>query len=275
MSDKKDAVPELDPSGFNELRMCRSGPMVYNKNDIYVGGLLQKYREFCVFEQEVFQQFVRKGALVVEVGANIGGHTVELSRLVGADGEVHAFEPQRIVFQTLCANLALNQCVNVYARQMALGAESGTILVPALDPAVRENFGGLSLLHTSNGEPVPLCTLDSFDLPACHALKADVEGMEVEVVKGASATIDTYRPVMYLENDRAERSQELLSLLLSMNYAVYWHTPLLFNATNFAGETEDIFPGVVSINILCVPNEAKITVNGLRRIASPSESWDG
>jgi FkbM family methyltransferase len=275
MSDKKDAVPELDPGGFNELRMCRSGPMVYNKFDIYVGGLLQKYREFCVFEQEVFQQFVRKGALVVEVGANIGGHTVELSRLAGADGEVHAFEPQRIVFQTLCANLALNQCVNVYARQMALGAQSGTILVPALDPAVRENFGGLSLRHVSNGEPVPLCTLDSFDLPACHALKADVEGMEVEVVKGATATIGTYRPVMYLENDRAERSQELLSLLLSMDYAVYWHTPLLFNAANFAGETEDIFPGVVSINILCVPNEAKFTVNGLRRVASPSESWRG
>jgi FkbM family methyltransferase len=273
MSDDKDAAPQLDPSGFNELRMCRSGPMLYNKFDVYVGGLLRKYREFCVFEQEVFQQFVRNGALVVEVGANIGGHTVELSRLVGPDGEVHAFEPQRIVFQTLCANLALNQCINVYARQMALGAESGTILVPALDPAVRENFGGLSLRHVSSGEPVPLFTLDNLDLPACHALKADVEGMEVEVLKGATWTIDTYRPFMYLENDREERSQELLTLLLNLDYAVYWHTPPLYNAANFAGETEDIFPGVVSINVLCVPNEAKITVNGLRRVASPSESW--
>jgi FkbM family methyltransferase len=275
MSDDKCAVGELDPSGFNELRMCRSGPMVYNKFDIYIGGSLKKYGEFLVNEQELFQQFVRKGALIVEVGANIGGHTVELSRLVGPEGEVHAFEPQRIVFQTLCANLALNQCTNVYARQAALGAEAGTILVPALNPSVRENFGGLSLRHTSSGEPAPLLTIDSFDLPACHALKADVEGMEVEVLKGAHGTIDTYRPVMYLENDREDRSQELLALVLNLDYAVYWHLPRLYNPANFAGDTEDIFPGIVSINILCVPNEAKSSVTGLRRVASPGDSWRG
>jgi FkbM family methyltransferase len=273
MSNDKRAVLELDPSGFNELRMCRSGPMVYNKFDIYVGGLLKKYGEFSVNEQEVFQQFVRNGALVVEVGANIGGHTVELSRLVGPDGEVHAFEPQRIVFQTLCANLALNQCANVYARQAALGADAGTILVPALNPSVRENFGGLSLRHTSVGEPVPLLTIDGFDLPACHALKADVEGMEVEVLKGAHGTIDTYRPVMYLENDRKDRSQELLTQVLNLDYAVYWHLSPLYNPANFAGDTEDVFPGIISINLLCVPNEAKYAVTGLRRVTSPSEWW--
>ena len=57
---------------------------------------------------------------------------------------------------------------------------------------------------------MPLLTLDSLDLPACHFLKVDVEGMEADVVRGARNTIDTYRPLMYLENDRDERSQELL-----------------------------------------------------------------
>lgn len=273
MSDEKSAVRELDPSGFNELRTCRSGPMVYNKFDMYVGRSLQKYGEFMVEEQELFQQFVRRGALVVEAGANIGGHTVELSRLVAADGEVHAFEPQRIVFQTLCANLALNQCVNVYARQAAIGAQTGTILVPALDPSVQDNFGGVSLRQVASGEPVPLLTLDSLDLPACHVLKADVEGMEVEVLKGAAGVIDTYRPVMYLENDRQERSEELLGLLLNLDYAVYWHLPRLYNGANFAGETENIFPDMVSANILCVPNEAGTSVSGLRRVVAPDESW--
>src|SRR4030095_11726468 len=106
-------LAESDPASFNELKLCKSGPMLFNKYDIYVGGSLQKYGEFSVGEQDLFQSVVHQGELVVEVGANIGAHTVELARMVGPEGEVHAFEPQRIVFQTLCANLALNQLTNV------------------------------------------------------------------------------------------------------------------------------------------------------------------
>ncbi len=115
--------------------------MVYNKNDIYIGGSLQKYGEFSISEQIVFRQMLRDGMLAVEVGANIGAHTVELSRFVGTRGEVHAFEPQRIVFQTLCANLALNQCANVFAQQVALGKEPGFTMVPPVEPSARTNFG--------------------------------------------------------------------------------------------------------------------------------------
>src|SRR4029078_551986 len=128
--------------------------------------------------------------------------------------------------QALCANLALNQCTNVFAHQAAVGAKPGTIAVPALDPLSATNFAALSLQTAyPYGEPVPLVTLDGLDLPACHFLKADVEGMEGEVVQGAQRTIETYRPLMYLENDRQERSAELLGLIMGMDYAVFWHTP--------------------------------------------------
>jgi hypothetical protein len=110
-------LAQTDPGGFNELKMCKSGPMLFNKFDVYVGGSLQKYGEFSVGEQDLFHAILQRGELVVEVGANIGAHTIELARLVGPEGEVHAFEPQRIVFQTLCANLALNQLTNVNASQ--------------------------------------------------------------------------------------------------------------------------------------------------------------
>src|SRR5207237_6944461 len=110
----------------------------------------------------------------------IGAHTVELSRFFGDDGEVYAFEPQRIVFQTLCANLALNQCANVFAKQAALGAEKGMILVPAMDPAVRSNFGGVSLMNVSAGEPGDVLTLDRPHLPPLHVLTVYLEGDEVE-----------------------------------------------------------------------------------------------
>ena len=56
----------------------------------------------------------RDGYISLDVGANIGCHTVPFAKLVGESGRVVAFEPQRLVFQNLCANLALNALTNVY-----------------------------------------------------------------------------------------------------------------------------------------------------------------
>ncbi len=267
-------IEVLDVGGFNEMGMCRTGPMVYNKNDVYVGGSLMRYGEFSVSEQLVFRQIVREDMLVAEIGANIGAHTIELSRLVGANGELHAFEPQRIVFQTLCANLAINQCTNVFAYQSAVGDSTGTIHVPPMDHKVRANFGGVSLANVAIGEKVPLITLDSVDLPACHFLKADVEGMEVEVLRGAAQTIDMYRPLMYVENDRAERSEALLTLIGELGYRAYWHLARLYNPDNYRQVAEDIFPGIVSINVLCIPNEVTMDVGGLRPVTSAQDTWN-
>lgn len=276
MTTHADDRPYLDPAGFNRLRLCRTGPVLYNRFDRYVGGSLQQYGEFSYFEQALFEVLVRPGQVVVEVGANIGAHTVLLSRLVGAEGEVHAYEPQRIVFQTLCANLALNQCTNVFAHQAALGAAEGMVMVPAPDPMSACNFGGVSLAaHVPVGEPVAMRTLDSLDLPVCHFLKVDVEGMEVDVLRGALRTIESYRPIMYLENDRDDRSRELLSLVLDLGYVAYWHLAPLYNPDNFDGTREDIFPGIVSANIACIPGESGLEVPGLRRVASAAETWRG
>jgi FkbM family methyltransferase len=230
---------------------------------------LRKYGEFSPGETAVFKQVLGAGMTVVEVGANIGAHTVELSRLVGPTGAVLAFEPQRIVFQTLCANLALNGCTNVHARQAAIGASPGEIHVPMLDPGKSNNFGGLSLLGATQGEVVPLRTLDSLGLAACHVLKLDLEGMEVEALRGAPTLVQQHRPAMYVENDRRERSAELISLLLSWNYRLYWHTPPLFpGPDNFNKDAENIFGDIVSINMLCLAAERNITVQGLQEITA-------
>ena len=107
---------------FNILANTRLGPMLANRNDRYVGQSILSYGEFSEGEAQMFRQLVGAGDVVVEAGSNIGAHTVLISRLVGDGGAVIAYEPQRIVFQTLCANLALNQCVNVVAKQKAWAA---------------------------------------------------------------------------------------------------------------------------------------------------------
>lgn len=259
---------------FNCLVQSRHGPLLYNRFDQYVGGSLAAYGEFSEGESAMFAQLVGAGHVVVEAGANIGAHTVHLARLVGERGAVFAFEPQRIVFQTLCTNLALNQLVNVVARQQGLGRQAGEMVLPNVDPRVENNFGGLSLLTEGPGERVGIVTIDSLELSRCDLIKVDVEGMEEEVIAGAEQTIAKFRPVLYLENDRVEKSASLIRYLQSLNYRMWWHLSPLFNPDNFAGNTQNIFGGIVSINILCQPMESARPVAGLREITDANERWD-
>jgi FkbM family methyltransferase len=268
-------APDEDaPEGFNQLVQTRYGPMLYNRNDQYVGASLAAYGEFSEGEAAMFRQLVTAGDTVVEAGANIGAHTLHLSRLAGEQGVIYAFEPQRIVFQTLCANLALNQRVNVIARQQGLGRQGGEMALPEVDPRHANNFGGLSLLPDGKGERVVIATIDSLQLTRCRLIKADVEGMEEAAIAGAANTIAHCRPILYLENDRREKSASLIRLLQSLGYRSWWHLTPLFNPENFAKNSVNIFGSIVSINILCQPTESARPVSGLREIANAEETWN-
>ncbi len=259
---------------FNQLTQTRYGPLLYNRFDKYVGGSIAAYGEFSEGEAAMFSQLVGFGHLVVEAGANIGAHKVHLAKLVGEQGAVFAFEPQRIVFQTLCANIALNQLVNVVTCQQGLGRQFGEMVLPNVDPRLENNFGGLSLLTEGDGEKVGIVTIDSLGLQRCNLIKVDVEGMEEEVISGAVNTIAKFRPILYLENDRAEKSASLIRFLQSLNYRVWWHLSPLFNPDNFAKNSQNIFGGVVSTNILCQPAESARPVAGLREILDENDRWD-
>ena len=190
---------------INRVKECRDGTMIYNVNDIYIGRSLDQYGEWSKGDMDLFRQILRPGMSGVEIGANIGAHTVPIAQLVWPGGFVLAFEPQRIVFQTLCGNLALNHIINVDARQMAVGAAAGTLLVPVLDFAKENNFGGLPLGAHQMGEPVSVITLDSLNLVRCDFIKIDVEGMEQAVLEGAADTITRYQPVLYTLKTTAAR----------------------------------------------------------------------
>jgi len=266
-------IPGQDAGGFNELARCRGGLMLYNRNDIYIGASLRKYGEFSAGESALFRLIVQPGRTILDVGANIGVHTIDLSHLVGPAGAVHAFEPQRLMFQVLCANVALNSLTNVFAHQVAVGATSDTLLVPSLDPGQRNNYGGLSLVDHQPGERVPLVTIDSLDLPDCQFIKIDVEGMETEALRGAAATIARFRPILYVENDRQARSVELIGLIQQYDYRLYWHLPPLFSADNFRADTDDIFGDTVSVNMICVPAEIpQSALTNLREVTGPADS---
>jgi FkbM family methyltransferase len=255
---------------INRVKECRTGPLLYNVNDIYIGRSLEVYGEWSKGEMDLFQQILRPGMAAVEIGANIGTHTVFLAQTVFPGGWVLAFEPQRIVFQMLCANLALNNITNVDARQAAVGAEPGTILVPTLNFAQQNNFGGLGLGSHTVGEPVPVVTLDSLNLARCDFVKIDVEGMEKATLDGAVATLARCRPVLYVENDRADKATELVRTIDALGYNMYWHITPLFAPDNYAGNPENIFAKIVSANMICVAKGSQnYRLDGFEPVAVP------
>ena len=234
---------------------CRYGQMIYPARDEYVGRSLALYGEFSEGEAELFKAIVNPGDVVIEVGANVGAHTVLLARLAGQAGAVLAFEPQPVLFQTLCANLALNNIVNVRAEKIGLGNRTQVLHIPILDYGSKLNFGGLSLDLVDEGIAVPIKRLDSFNLRQCAFMKIDVEGMESEVLEGGANTIHNLRPILYVENDRIEKSPALIQLLLAFDYSLWWHLTPLFREDNFAGNAKNVFGKTISINMLCMPNE--------------------
>ncbi len=265
----------LATCGFNRLTRAKHGLMLFNRHDQYIGRSIDLYGEFSEGEVDFFRQVVRPGNVVVEAGANIGAHThtLPLAKLVGEQGQVYAFEPQRIVFQTLCANVALNGLTNVVARCEAVGDAPGAITVPKLDYSRTNNFGGLSLRQDGDGERVPVVTIDSLELPRCHLLKADVEGMELNVLRGAAQTIEKFRPVLYVENDRAEKSPALIKYLQSLGYVLYWHLPSLFNSQNDFQNPHNEFGHTVSVNMLGFHSSISTNITGLRRVEGPDSNW--
>jgi FkbM family methyltransferase len=251
--------------GVNCIVAGKHGYFLANRYDHYVGLALIKYGEYGELEWQVLGQLAAAGATVVEIGANIGSHSVALAKAVGPTGRLIAIEPQRIIHQHLSATISLNALTNVECHWTGCGAESGELVVPPMDYFAEypQNFGSVSLVAGGEGERVPVVRLD--DLMAgrrTSLIKIDVEGMEAEVLRGAAGVIAVSRPIIYTENDRPAKSDELLSLIWSMNYRTFWHVPRLFNPDNFFGDPENLYADTASFNLLCVPKETPLSISG-------------
>ncbi len=253
------------------IARCKHGVLRYPPNDKFIGMSLELYGEFSDAEAGLLEQLIRPGQVVVEVGANIGAHSVHLARCLGADGRLIAFEPQRAIHEILASNLRENGCANAVAVHAAVGSAPGMIAVPEVDYGAIGNFGGVEL-GAGAGESVPLVTIDSLKLDSLSLLKIDVEGMEGDVIAGALDTIHRLRPTLYVENDRPEKSAALISAIAALDYQMWWHLPPLFNAGNVRGNRDNIFPGIVSINMLCLPREKQGRI-ALCEVSGPDDDW--
>ncbi|WP_040432984.1 FkbM family methyltransferase [Chlorobium ferrooxidans] len=254
-------------AGHQRLVSGKHGVFVYNLHCFYCGRALELYGEYCEHEVQLFSKIVQKGDTVWEIGANIGALAVPLAGMVGNNGCLVAFEPQPEVFNNLAANFALNCLGWARALPFALGERPGIVTLPRVFYDRPGNFGGISLMDSSGGGERVECRrgddLSGF-LPKPDFVKIDVEGMEAGVLRGMSEMINSAKPVLYVENDRPEKSQHLVELLWSFGYQCWWHIAAYFNADNHFGLQENLYPDQVAVNMLCMhPGNQRIQITDL------------
>lgn len=154
---------------------------------------------------------VRPGDVAVDVGASFGAYTALLARLVGPAGRVDAFEPQSDVFAHLSARVSGVPNVHLVHAGVADHSGVGHMVVPAIAGGIPETALG-SLQRDDSGTPadtesIPVTTLDEhcrgFD--RLNFLKVDVEGGDLDVLRGGRDTLQRLRPVIQFEcNDPAD-----------------------------------------------------------------------
>lgn len=203
------------------------------------------YGEWSEVEVSVFQTLLTNTDNVIEVGSNIGMHSVPLAKIV-SKGKLICFEPQRVIFQQLCCNLALNNLTNVESYRLGVGEHSDTFEIESSDYNTAWNYGSFSLdkgFSTEGNfqgnlkkEQIEVISLDDFSsvaqLDSLALLKIDAEGFDIKVLKGADKTIKRLQPAIFIEA-HPHTNQAIFTYLKDLNYRVFSVASQRYQEKNF------------------------------------------
>lgn len=249
-------------------------------NDFYISKSLELYGEWSWGELVLLARLLRPDSRVIEAGSHIGSHSVFIARDICPKGKLFVFEPRRITFQLLCANLTANGITHAHAYRLAVGAEKARIHEGPLPLDNAYNSGGPAVgALQGEGEAYDVIALDTMieELGQIDLIKADVQGHEGALLRGASQLISTCRPLLYLENDERDRSRALIEQVMALDYRLWWHAVPVFRQNNRGRTLQNIFGNVTSFNMLCIPAErvdaltpALTGIGGLQPMTDPA-----
>lgn len=177
-----------------------------------------------------------ENGVVIDIGGNIGTFTIPLAKQF-PNIKFNVYEPQRIIYYQLCANIIINSLDNVYAYEYGISDKEQELLIElpdyskegnigafSLDPETRENQYEVSTKGSQ--EYIITTTLDSLNIKDIKLIKIDVEGMELAVIRGALKTLidNEYPPIFFEAWTFKEwfqpKRKELIEFLESLGYKI-------------------------------------------------------
>jgi len=250
-------------------RKLKHGFFSYYSNDQYIGKSLSEYGEWSEAEVILLTQLLSTNENIIEVGSNIGTHTIPLAKKVSNGGLVYAIEPQYQNHKLLLKNIKDNDLKNVEIIKVAISSKQGEAYMNTFDENVTSNYGDSKIFNSNfeNAESVPVKTLDQLfynevrEKKSIKLIKCDAQGQELNIILGSRKIIDMHKPFLYLENDDIDTSKSLIEEIKKMGYIIFWHLPPLFNPNNFLKNTKNIFQNIISYNMFCIHHTSKVKLN--------------
>lgn len=187
--------------------------------------------------QKIYEAWLTPGDVAVDVGAHSGAHLFPLVKAVGSTGHVYAFEPIAELCEKLEDRLKRSDTGNVTLHQLALSDQSGEANFSYF--ANRPAFSGLKRRKTPFDDKegglttrrVRQAKLDDMLPPALRvsAIKLDIEGGELQALRGATACLTWSRPLVVFENGRQSSANvygysqdDFFSFFDGVDMQVFW-----------------------------------------------------
>jgi len=192
---------------------------------IYFGGWERLTIEFI-------DNYVKPGYVVIEVGANVGSHTLNIAKKVGINGKVYAFEPTNFARGKLADNIQLNENLAPIVEVCNYLVTDHDNSVPRRD--VRSSWNISDKDHFFSEKVISdSISLDAFtkinDINKVDVIKVDVDGYDCKVIFGASEIIKKNKPIVYIElceyalNEQGNSIDELFLFFSDMGYSKVLH----------------------------------------------------
>src|SRR5882672_283151 len=144
------------------IKPCRHGLFAFSPADVFIGRGLDLLGEFSEEEVTLLCGLCPVGGVAIDVGANIGCVTVPLARRAKF---VVAIEPQRVTFQHLCANVAINSLRNVVTLHAAAAESGGKVRVSQVDFDAPQNIASAFIDDAADGDNTMVVALDDLGMP--------------------------------------------------------------------------------------------------------------
>ena len=198
------------------------------ENDTISNSLL----EYGYWENELIkyaETFLNDNSIILDIGANIGTWSIPLAI---KNRKVYSFEPYDSSFYSLCGNIFLNNKEHIiYPYHSAITDNVNKKTSMYLSETI--NIGGCKLIEKNDNNNklnrYKLITLDSLKLEKINFIKIDVEGQELNVIKGGTKTILKNKPVIFFEcwdinshhwNNIPNTHNELMDYIKSLGYNI-------------------------------------------------------
>jgi FkbM family methyltransferase len=172
--------------------------------------------------QKALAARLRPGMVFYDIGANVGFFSLLGAKIVGPAGKVFSFEPDGEVASRLREHVAKNEFSNVTVTEAGVWSSTKMLNFAAAADSSSPDHGTGRIVANGAGRALRCISIDDFarSAPSPDAIKCDVEGAEVEVMRGAVETLRAHKPWIICETHSPECDRGCREILAGFGYEI-------------------------------------------------------